>query len=211
MSAVGKRDDLLERRRWFRPVFVTLVSVQAIGVLVVELVIGAYPPPGWLSMLNVVLIGLMTMGISIPLLRLREDFFAKDLTEPAPGTTQAALGAADRVMYDKLMRAMDDGAYRQTGLTISGLAQQLSHPEHKLRRLINQHLGFRNFSAFLNSYRIREAQERLADPDQARTPVLTIALDLGYGSLGPFNRAFRATTGTTPTAWREHKIVADSE
>ena len=211
MSAVGKRDDLLERRRWFRPVFVTLVSIQASAVLIVELVLGSNPPPGWLSMLNVVLIGLMTMGISIPLLRLREDFFAKAVTDAAPDPGQTELGAADRVMYDKLMHAMAEGAYRQTGLTISALAEQLSHPEHKLRRLINQHLGFRNFSAFLNSYRIGEAQDRLADPEQARTPVLTVALDLGYGSLGPFNRAFKETTGMTPTVWRERRITADSE
>jgi AraC-like DNA-binding protein len=210
MSATGKGDDLLERRRQFRPVFVTLISIQAIAVLMVELVIGTMPPPGWLSMLNVILIGLMTIGISIPLLSLRKDFFPESLPEPETGAPVPALGAADRVLYDKLKRAMDEGAYRQTGLTISQLAGQLSYPEHKLRRLINQHLGFRNFSAFLNDHRIREAQERLADPEEARTPVLTVALDLGYGSLGPFNRAFKAISGMTPTDWREQKIPADS-
>ena len=210
MSAIGKRDDLLERRRQFRPVFVTLVSIQSIAVLVVELVLGTMPPPGWMSMVNVVLIGLMTIGISIPLLTLREDFFPEPTPEPEAVPTVPELAAADRVLYDKLMRAMDEGAYRQTGLTISQLAGQLAYPEHKLRRLINQHLGFRNFSAFLNEYRIREAQARLADPEAARTPVLTIALDLGYGSLGPFNRAFKAISGVTPTAWRERQIPTDS-
>ena len=210
MSATGKRDDLLERRRSFRPLFVSLVAIQASAVLLVELVMGDYPPPGWLSMLNVVLIGLMTMVISIPLLRLREDFFPRPAIDETVEQTPA-LAAADRVLYDKLMQAMDDGAYRQSGLTISVLAEQLAHPEHKLRRLINQHLGFRNFSAFLNSYRVGEAQARLADPEQARTPVLTIALDLGYGSLGPFNRAFREIVGMTPTAWREQNVAADSE
>lgn len=33
-------------------------------------------------------------------------------------------------------------------------------------------------------------------------PILTIALDAGFGSLGPFNRAFRAETGLTPTEFR---------
>ncbi len=31
----------------------------------------------------------------------------------------------------------------------------------------------------------------------------TIAYELGFGSLGPFNRAFRAAVGVTPTAWRQ--------
>ena len=82
---------------------------------------------------------------------------------------------------------MDAGLYRRSGLTITALAAELGYPEHQLRRLINQHLGFRNFSFFLNSFRIEEATERLSDPAEARKPVLTIALDLGYGSLGPFN------------------------
>jgi AraC-like DNA-binding protein len=77
--------------------------------------------------------------------------------------------------------------------------------------LVNRHLGYRNFSAFLNGYRIGEAKNRLADPELARTPVLTIALDLGYGSLGPFNRAFKATTEMTPTEYRDRAIPARSE
>ena len=34
-------------------------------------------------------------------------------------------------------------------------------------------------------------------------PVLTIALDSGFQSLGPFNRAFKADTGMTPTEYRK--------
>jgi AraC-like DNA-binding protein len=33
-------------------------------------------------------------------------------------------------------------------------------------------------------------------------PVLTIALDAGFSSLGPFNRAFKAETGMTPSEFR---------
>jgi len=38
--------------------------------------------------------------------------------------------------------------------------------------------------------------------------VAAIAFDLGYGSLGPFNRAFRAATGATPTEWRRQALAA---
>jgi AraC-like DNA-binding protein len=33
-------------------------------------------------------------------------------------------------------------------------------------------------------------------------PVLTIAMDAGFQSLGPFNRAFKAATDLTPTEFR---------
>ena len=40
------------------------------------------------------------------------------------------------------------------------------------------------------------------DPGQKEVPVLTIALDAGFQSIGPFNRAFKAATGLTPTEFR---------
>jgi AraC-like DNA-binding protein len=51
----------------------------------------------------------------------------------------------------------------------------------------------------------------LADPANARTPVSAIAFDLGYASLGPFNRAFKDATGLTPTAWRGRALDASPE
>ena len=102
-----------------------------------------------------------------------------------------------------LERAMTvDRAYRQDGLTIAQLAERLGMPEYRLRRLINQALGYRNFNSFLNFYRIADAKAALADPAQAEVPVLTIALDAGFSSLGPFNRAFKAETGMTPSEFR---------
>jgi AraC-like DNA-binding protein len=92
--------------------------------------------------------------------------------------------------------------YRQEGLTIAGLARTLDLPEYRLRKVINQQLGYRNFNAFLNDFRIEDACRVLADPAQERLPILNLALDLGYGSPGPFNRAFRAKTGYTPTEYR---------
>ena len=58
------------------------------------------------------------------------------------------------------------------------------------------------FNVFLNNHRIEEAKAALADPSQAEVPVITIAMDAGFQSLGPFNRAFKATTGVTPTEYR---------
>src|SRR6266851_3451085 len=111
--------------------------------------------------------------------------------------------AADRKLLDALMRLIsDDRIYRHEGITIGTLATKLAVPEYRLRRLINQRLGYRNFNVFLNDHRIEEAKAALADPSQAEVPVITIALDAGFQSLGPFNRAFKATTGVTPTEYR---------
>jgi AraC-like DNA-binding protein len=68
-----------------------------------------------------------------------------------------------------------------------------------VRRAINGHLGHRNFNEFLHGYRLSEAAARLLS--HPRLPILTIALDDGYGSIGPFNRGFRARFGMTPSEY----------
>jgi len=114
--------------------------------------------------------------------------------------------AADAVMLRSLEGVMAAERWRHEGLTITQLAEELGTPEHRLRRLINQRLGHRNFADFLNAHRIEAAKRALADPKQAQTTVAAIAFGLGYGSLGPFNRAFRAATGATPTEWRRQSL-----
>jgi AraC-like DNA-binding protein len=102
-----------------------------------------------------------------------------------------------------LTRALEkERVYLTAGLSIGGLAKRLAIPEYRLRALINKRLGYRNFNALLHEYRLRDACERLADPAQAHLPILTIALEVGYQSVAPFNQAFRDLKGCTPSAYR---------
>jgi AraC-like DNA-binding protein len=106
-----------------------------------------------------------------------------------------------------LARAMSERhVYRQEDLSVASLAAQLGVAEYRLRRLINQRLGHRNFNAYVNGLRLDQARAALADPAQRQLPVLTIALDAGFGSIGPFNRAFKAATGLTPTDYRRQRL-----
>lgn len=136
---------------------------------------------------------------------------AKELF-PATGEAHAIappVDAGDQKLIDALMRLMaDERIYRHDNITIGTLATRLSIPEYRLRRLINQRLGYRNFNVFLNEHRIAEAKAALADPTQAEVPVITIAMDAGFQSLGPFNRAFKATTGVTPSEYRKANASA---
>jgi AraC-like DNA-binding protein len=136
------------------------------------------------------------------------------LAASAPGVSQPELAPVvtdvqDTPLLDTLRRLMEeDRIYRAEGLSIAALALKMGIPEYRLRRLINQRLGHRNFSSFVNRYRLADAMTALRDPAQAVVPILTIALDAGFQSLGPFNRAFKAETGLTPTEYRRRHAVA---
>jgi AraC-like DNA-binding protein len=124
-------------------------------------------------------------------------------TIASPPDAEPKLPPADAALLRRLEQAMtQERIYRQDGLTISALAAKLRVPEHRLRQTINGGLGHANFNVFVNHWRIAEAKTALADPAQAEVPVLTIAMDAGFRSIGPFNRAFKAHTGMTPTEYR---------
>ena len=59
----------------------------------------------------------------------------------------------------------EEKVYRQEGFGLSALVAALEVPEYRLRRLIHQRLGHRNFSSFVNGYRLAEVTAALADPE----------------------------------------------
>jgi AraC-like DNA-binding protein len=130
--------------------------------------------------------------------------------EPALQAAPAAESDAEEALAQTLLRQMGEHAYyRDESLSVARLAEHLQLPEYRLRRLINQRLGQRNFNSFVNGFRLAEAKQVLADPARRSTAVLNVALDAGFGSIGPFNRAFKADTGLTPSEFRRQNL-ADS-
>jgi AraC-like DNA-binding protein len=203
------RNDLLENRRQLR-LFIVIASATYTALTAVANLTGDLTPSSGPNLLVAAALLAIVAPIAVTTLGLRptQSLFATLSQAAMTPARQAAptpppAEAVNPAQVAALERAMSiDRIYRQDGLTIAQLADKLGLPEYRLRRLINQALGYRNFNSFLNFYRIADAKAALADPTQAEVPVLTIALDAGFSSLGPFNRAFKAETGMTPSEFR---------
>lgn len=204
-----RTDDLVERRRALRLGILAGAALLAVMIVVAALTVSPAPDRGpMMRLLESALLFALLISAGSAFAELHRDLVPDTpppRAMPAPGPLPDEDGAA-LTRLDHLMRA--DTVWRDAGLTVGGLAARVGVPEYRLRRLINGRLGYRNFAAFLNEHRLAAACERLSDPAAARTPVLTIALDLGYGSIGPFNRAFRARFGRTPTEFRRTRLGA---
>lgn len=200
------RDDLVEPRRRFRLAFALTVGLASIALAGLDLAYARSGLPDAARGFQTVLLFVLSFTFAGWAVLWPESLFPPQRARHALETRLAAGQVEDPGLARRLTEAMGDGIYTQAGLTVGGLAHKLRTPEHRLRRLINRELGYRNFSGFLNAHRIADACERLADPDRAREQILTLALDLGYGSIAPFNRAFRSETGTTPTAYRRDAL-----
>ncbi len=114
----------------------------------------------------------------------------------------------DSELIEKLELLMtEQKVFKDPELTIVSLASDLAVTQHRLRTVINQTLGYPNFNEYLNNYRIIEVKRVFADPKYHHVPILTIAMDSGFKSLSPFNKAFRGTVEMTPSEYRKRPIT----
>jgi len=193
------RNDLVEQRRIARFWFVLLVGLFFLMLDLVELSNTALNRHPVFMLVNS---SICWIGTSITAVLLFTHAAVKTAAAPdsdVEANRYSRLLPQENALHAKLQTFIDKAGFLQSDLTISNMAIQLECPEHHLRKLINQRLGYTNFNAFLNHYRIEEARKRLVETS---LPVLSIALDLGYGSIASFNRAFKDIVGITPTAYR---------
>ena len=194
----GYGADLIEARRRFRLWFVGGAALIGLAIAVAEGILRGHAVPPQLEMLKSAAILIPTLLLAAWAFELKTGWFSGVRPAAPPD-----MPAGERQLLAALAQAMDgEHAYREPGLTIAALARRLKAPETLLRRVINGRLGYRNFNTFLNERRLEEARAALCDPARARVPVLTIALESGFASIGPFNRAFRQTFSCSPTEFR---------
>lgn len=92
--------------------------------------------------------------------------------------------------------------YRDENITLQSMAQILSVRPHQLSRILNEKLD-RNFSNFINYYRIEEVKEILESPAGANKKINIVAHDAGFKSMTSFYRVFKKLTGMTPDQYKK--------
>ncbi len=206
------RHDLVESRRRVRMVSVSVAAAIMLVITAVEFFSLGTPRPKQIDTAVSGLFFLLIFGICVRYLGFRRTPAVQSAEQVFPSQTPEDLeteeGAQGTRVIDELRHLMvEKKVYREEGVTIRELANQLNVREYHLRRLINGHLGYRNFNSFLNHYRIEEVARLLVAPETRHLPVLSIALDMGYRSLSPFNKAFKEIKGMTPTEYRNHRLA----
>lgn len=144
--------------------------------------------------------------VSIALLYRSNHPLSKPANAPAPARAVEA-SDEDRHLARRIEHAVVvDKLFLEPELKLAALARQVNAAEYLVSRAITRGLGEANFNRFINRHRVTHAQTLLSDHDNRQYPVLSIALDSGFASLGPFNRAFKAHTGLTPREYRKARL-----
>jgi AraC-like DNA-binding protein len=208
--------DLLEKRRILR---LWIIATLVIVPFMITLERAYFGGTVYLDRMSLIESLPAFFTVSILLFELmkiiaREFFISTDTSRqgqtPDAATLENKPEGEDAYNLALLEEKMRNGLYCEPNLTVSKLAEVINIPEHRLRRLINHYLGHQNISQYLNGYRIEEAKKRLADADLRHVSILEIAMDIGYVSLRPFNRAFKNRTDQTPSSYRQSCLLKSS-
>jgi ligand-binding sensor domain-containing protein/AraC-like DNA-binding protein len=97
-----------------------------------------------------------------------------------------------------------EAVYRDSEISLQSLAEKLSITPHLLSQVLNEKLN-RNFSDFINYYRIEEARKILQTPAGEGRKVASVAFDVGFNTTVAFYNAFRKYTGMTPAQYKKKK------
>lgn len=191
-----RRGELGGQEKRFRLVFITINAAQLVAVLGSG--VSSQVPVG-VSRTDLIRIACCVVGLvgasAAVWYRLRHPLVQAEARTARRTPTDEDSRLAERLLG--LLR--DDAIDARPDLRIGDVAARLGQPEYKVSQCISTVLGFPNFNRLINHHRIERAKRLLAEHDR---PILDVAYDCGFGSVGPFNRAFKAEVGTTPRAFR---------
>jgi AraC-like DNA-binding protein len=110
------------------------------------------------------------------------------------------------ILSQKLENIMKEKAlYKNPNLTLQDLSKEINISGHQLSQLLNNNLG-KNFTSFVNEFRVREACEIIASND--KLTLESIGYDVGFNSKSTFFAAFKKHTGTTPSNYQNQALQA---
>ncbi|MDT7832232.1 AraC family transcriptional regulator [Flavobacteriaceae bacterium S356] len=95
-----------------------------------------------------------------------------------------------------------DKIYRNSGLSLENLSEELETTRHNVSQVINEHFEM-NFFQFVNKYRIKEAVHMFEESNYKDLKIINIAYDVGFNNKVTFNKAFKAEMSMTPTLFIE--------
>ncbi|TVZ57574.1 AraC-like DNA-binding protein [Flavobacteriaceae bacterium MAR_2010_105] len=102
---------------------------------------------------------------------------------------------------------INEKKYLDSNLTLESVAESLNLSPSYLSRMINSELSI-SFPDYLNSYRVKEAERYLRNPDFSKYTITAIGLEAGFNSKSSFYEVFKKATGKTPLSYKKEMLSA---
>ncbi len=123
----------------------------------------------------------------IPLMQLQEKYSSSSLK-----------GIEEFKLYFKAQSLMEkEKLYLNPNLSLKEVADRLHTNTKYLSQVVNHHTGS-NFQHFINTYRVKEVKENLANDEYQNLTLFGIALQSGFKNKSTFYKVFKEISGQTP-------------
>ena len=114
-------------------------------------------------------------------------------------------------LYRELTRLMEEEKlYKNPTFTREELLEKLKTNRTYLSQIIKTYTG-KNYSQFINSYRIKEAIKILSDPQNADYSLKNLSSEIGFMSPTTFSKLFQQAVGMSPSSFRKSAFTLNSE
>ncbi|RDY59953.1 helix-turn-helix domain-containing protein [Flagellimonas nanhaiensis] len=117
-------------------------------------------------------------------------------------TSNLDKSSSQKLMVTVKNLLVNEELFLDNSISLEKISEKLNVTPRKLSQAINENEQ-KNFSDFVNGYRIKKAQDLLSNPEHNQEKILSIAYDCGFGNVTSFNLAFKAKTGLTPSQFRK--------
>ena len=105
----------------------------------------------------------------------------------------------DNELLNRIIELVEkEKVYLDKNLTIFKFADLLDTNKTYVSQEINKNFN-KNFSNFINDYRVMEARRLMTMPEYRNLTLAAIAEKAGFNSISVFNRSFKRVTGITPS------------
>lgn len=126
---------------------------------------------------------------------------------PRSQISDQAVSVAEKQFAQQIQALlMDEQRFLQASLKVADIARELKVPEYRISKALRTQLNAKNFNDFTNKLRIEHACGLLTDPGKQHWSILVVSLESGFASVGPFTRAFKTITGSTPNQYRQSHL-----
>lgn len=130
--------------------------------------------------------------------------------QPGKYRNSALTAGAVRSLVAKLERYMEsEKPYLESELRLPQLAEALSTNTHHLSQAINEHFG-KTFSAYVNRYRVKEAQRLLRHPEWRERALIDVAYAAGFNNKTTFYKAFKEVAQQLPSTYKKRQMALDN-
>lgn len=107
-----------------------------------------------------------------------------------------------RKYIDKIISKIEkEELFLDPNFSLNKLSHEVNISNYLISHVLNIKLG-KNFSEFINSYRIDKAKRLMSEQNTKNHKIANIAYDCGFNSISAFNAAFKRIAKTTPSEFK---------